>query len=42
MEYLVMMVRNAQDLINVKMVNAEESVSNAIHCVNTVMEMAAA
>ena len=42
MEYLVMMVRNAQDLINVKMVNAEESVSNAIHSVNTVMEMAAA
>jgi hypothetical protein len=39
MEYLVTMDRNAQDRINVKMVNAEASVSSAIHCVNTVMEM---
>ncbi len=39
MEYLVTMDRNAQDRINVKMVNAEVSVSSAIHCVNTVMEM---
>jgi hypothetical protein len=39
MEYPVMMDRNAQDRTHVKMVNAEEPVFNAMHCVSTVMEM---
>ncbi len=39
MEYLVTMDRNAQDRINVKMVNVEALIFSAIHSVNTVMEI---
>jgi hypothetical protein len=39
MEHLVMIGRNARAQINVKTANVAASVLNAIHCVNTAMEM---